>query len=147
MRVLHYTTYPGTHTFVRVDDLGQVLTVAHTDASADPIVKPGNFLLGFSDDILDPIRVPVIEFLGGADVTGLCVHFANEESPRMTPSADVKPSDPMRCSSCAAVTWPTAERCEECGTRQADWQCSFCAHSMPPTLLNCADCGYPREGL
>ncbi|PPH07144.1 hypothetical protein C5D09_06895 [Rathayibacter sp. AY1C9] len=147
MRVLHYTTYPDTHTFVRVDEVGRVMTVAHTEARAQPVALPGDFLVGFSVDLLDPIRVSVADFLGGADVAGLCVHFANEESPRVSPSAKVKPSDPLRCVSCAAVTWPSAERCEECGTRQPDWDCAFCGHAMPPTLLNCADCGYRRPDL
>lgn len=147
MRVLHYTTYPDTHTFVRVDEVGQVMTVEHTDAKAEPIAQPGDFLLGFSDDLLDEVRVSAFDFVSGADVSGLCVHFANERFPRMTPSAQVKPSDPLRCSSCAAVTWPTAERCEECGDRQPEWNCSFCGHSMRPTLLNCADCGFLRPDL
>lgn len=147
MRVLHYTTYSGAQTFVRVDELGQAMAVAHTEARNDPIAKPGDFLLGFSDDVLDPIRVSAVDFFHGADVSGLCVHFANKQYPRMTPSADIKPSDPMRCSSCAAVTWPSSELCEACGTRQPDWECSFCTHLMPPTLLDCADCGYSRQGL
>lgn len=75
MRVLHYTTYPVVHTLVRVDEIGRVMTVAHTEAKAEPVATPGDFLLGFSDDLLDPIRVSVADFLGGAVVAGLCVHL------------------------------------------------------------------------
>ncbi len=46
MRVLHYTTYPETHTFVRVDEVGQVMTIAHTAANAEPVARPRIFSWG-----------------------------------------------------------------------------------------------------